>query len=732
MLTRELLLAFFREKVKNPLSYRELTDRLKLRAGEKKSAKKVLRELVGSGAIIKTRIGLYGLPDEMSLATGYFEAHRDGYGFVITEKPGERDIFVAGRNALGAMNNDRVVVRLEDCERRDGRIIRILDRAHNRIAGTLQIDRKISYVIPKNRSLPFDLYVSSDDRAHARDGDRVVVEIVSFPTDKRPPAARVVKVLADPQSPREEVEGIFDEFHLPRRFPHDVLEEARALYAGAVADDEGTQMLRRKDLRQLNTVTIDGETAKDFDDAISIRRTDDGFRLWVHIADVGFFVAWDSPLDLEARKRGTSVYFPDRVVPMLPKELSEDLCSLKSGVDRLAFTVEMDFDREGMRTAQRFYPSLINSNKRMTYTSVAKILIDKDSEERSRYAALLPDFEQMEALCHLIKTRRINRGSLDFDLPEPEVMLDMRGNPEAIIRAARNFAHMMIEEFMIAANEAVAEHLERLSVPNLYRIHEEPDPLKFEEIAKMLVGLGIIRHRRLIKPGDVAGLLRQLQGKPEEAVFHSLILRSLKQARYSSVNIGHFGLASESYSHFTSPIRRYPDLITHRILREVLVKKRLSDKRVEQLNAILPDIAFQSSRMERQADEAERAVLNAMRVWYMKGKEGQIFSGSIVAVTAYGAKVRLHDIYIEGFLHVSAMTDDYYRYDEQRMCLNGVNTRKRFSIGQDISVRIDKVDMTEREIVFGLRRQNSELRILDSEIEADRIFRASLPRQAPE
>jgi ribonuclease R len=339
----------------------------------------------------------------------------------------------------------------------------------------------------------------------------------------------------------------------------------------------------------------------------------------------------------------------------------------------------------------------------MTYTSVRKILIDKDSSERSRYASLLADFEQMEALCHLIKSRRMKRGSLDFDLPEPEVLLDMQGNPEAIIRAERNFAHMMIEEFMIAANEAVAEHLEELSMPNLYRIHEEPDPLKFEEIAKMLTALGIIRHRRLIKPGDVAGLLRQLQGKPEEPVFHSLILRSLKQARYSPVNIGHFGLASESYSHFTSPIRRYPDLVTHRILREVLAKKKLSDKRIEQLQALLPDIAFQSSRMERQADEAERTVLNAMRVWYMKDKEGQVFSGKIVAVTAYGLKVRFDDVYIEGFLHVSAMTDDYYRYDEQRMCLNGLNRRRRFSVGQEIRVCVDRVDMVEREIVLGLK-----------------------------
>jgi len=703
MIARNNLLTFFREQVKKPISYRELTERLRLRGGERKPVKKLLRDLVNSGEIIKNRKGLYGLPDEMSLLTGYFEAHRDGYGFVISEKPGERDVFIAGRNTLGAMDNDRVVVRIENSERRDGSIIRILERAHTRIVGTLQVSRRSSYVVPKNRSIPFDLYVAPDDRGSAQDGDAVIVEVVSFPTDKRPPAGRVVKILAEPKTPRDEVEGLIDEFHLPRRFPHDVLEEARALHAEALPDeDEGGRSLRRKDLRSLNTVTIDGEKAKDFDDAVSIKKTAEGYCLWVHIADVGYFVPWDSALDREARSRGTSVYFPDRVVPMLPKELSEDLCSLKPKVDRLAFTIEMQFDSYGNRIGQKFYPSIINSNERMTYTSVRMILIDQDAPERKKYHALLPDFELMAELCRAIKKIRVKRGSLDFDLPEPEVILDLQGNPEAIIRAERNFAHMLIEEFMIAANEAVAEYLEGMNVPNLYRIHEEPDPLKFEEIAKMLAALGIIRHRRLIKPGDVAGLLKQLEGTPEEPVFHSIILRSLKQARYSPVNIGHFGLASESYSHFTSPIRRYPDLVTHRILREVLLKKHLSDKRVEQLNALLPDIAFQSSRTERHAVDAERTVLSALRVWYMKDKEGQRFAGKVVAVTSYGIKVRFDDVYIEGFLHVSAMTDDYYRYDEQRMCLNGLNTRKRYVIGQEITVRVDRVDMVEREIVLGL------------------------------
>lgn len=698
MITKDSLISFFKEKVTQPLSFHEIVFKLNLTPPERRKLKRFLREMVDDGDIVRTRKGLYGPAEEMNLVTGYFEAHRDGYGFVILEKPGERDVFIPSRATLGAMDNDRVVARIENRRRREGTIIRILERSHARIVGTFEAGRAGFYVRPKNKSVPFDLYIAPKEKGKAKDGDNVIAEIISYPTDKRPPAGRIIKILKKPETPRDEVEGIIDELNLPGRFPHSVIEEAKSLYAEGIGNREH----KRKDLRSLPTVTIDGERAKDFDDAISIQKTDDVYKLWVHIADVGFFVGWDSLIDKEARKRGTSVYFPDRVIPMLPKELSEDLCSLKPKVERMAFTVEMDFDTHGGKLDAKFYPSIINSNERMTYTSVKKIIVDEDAKERERYDYLLSDFELMGELCNILKSRRLKRGSLDFDLPEPEVLLDIQGNPEAIIRAERNFAHMIIEEFMIAANEAVAEHLEGLNIPSIYRIHEEPDPMKLEDIMKIISSLKILKKTKAIVPKDFPELIKQIQGTPEEEIINHMILRSLKQARYSPVNVGHFGLASESYTHFTSPIRRYSDLVVHRILREVLAKKHLSDKRIKELESVLPDIAFHSSRMERQADEAERAVLNAMKVWFMKDKVGEEFEGKVVSVTSYGLKIRLKDYYVEGFLHVSYMTDDFYQYDEKSLSLYGIHKKKRFTIGKELTVRIDRVDIEEREIVLGI------------------------------
>ena len=385
---------------------------------------------------------------------------------------------------------------------------------------------------------------------------------------------------------------------------------------------------------------------------------------------------------------------------MLPKELSEDLCSLKPKVERPSFTVEMDFDRNGNRLSSKFYPSLILSDERMTYTSVRKILIDNDAHERNRYEYLLREFELMAELCGILRNKRMNRGSLDFDLPEPEVLLDMQGKPEAILTAERNFAHMVIEEFMISANEAVAEYLQEREIPVLYRVHEEPDPMKFGDITKVI--RSICRIKSQFKPTDFPELLRNIKGTPEEEIIHYMILRSLKQARYSHINVGHFGLASKCYTHFTSPIRRYPDLIVHRILREVLQRKHLSDRRIQELKKLLPDIAFTSSRMERLADKAEMKVLDAMRVWFMRDKVGEKFDAKIVSVTPYGLKVRLKDFYVEGFIHVSYMTDDFYQYNEKTMSLAGRHTRRSFAIGKELKVRIDKVDMEEREIIFDI------------------------------
>jgi ribonuclease R len=699
VINKETVKDFFREKTGKPISFKELVQRLDLSKPEGRALKKVLREMLHEGELVLTRKGLYGPAEEMSLITGYFEAHREGYGFVIPEKPGERDVFVPRGASLGAMDNDRVIVRMENRRRRGGRVVRVLQRAETRVVGRLEVTKHAAYVRPKDKSIAFDLYVPPEERGKAGDGDKVIAEIVSYPTDKRQPTCRIVKVLEKPEDPRAEIEAIIDEFGLPRRFPKPVSDESKLL-RGKQKEDEGR--VKRKDLRGLPTVTIDGERAKDFDDAVSVGLTEHGYRLWVHIADVGFYVTWGSVIDFEARKRGTSVYFPDRVIPMLPKELSEDLCSLRPKVERLAFTVEMDFDRYGNRTSKNFYPSLIKSDERMTYTSVRKILVDQDAGEREKYGYLLKDFELMGELCGLLRGNRLERGSLDFDLPEPEIVLDLQGNPEAILRAERNFAHMVIEEFMIAANESVAEHLEGMGVPSLYRIHEEPDPMKLEDIMRVLKPLGKVGRKTLKRPKDFSEVLKAIKNTPQEEVINYIVLRSLKQARYSPVNVGHFGLASESYTHFTSPIRRYPDLVVHRILREVLLKKRLSDKRTQELESMLPDIAFSSSRMERVSVEAEREVVGAMRVWFMKDKVGEEFAARIVGVTPYGMRVRLKEFYVDGFLHVSYMTDDFYQFNDRNMTIYGRNTKKTFKIGQELRLRIDRVDMEERDIIFSL------------------------------
>jgi ribonuclease R len=703
MIDRESVNSFFREKIRKPLSFRDVVSVMGLNHKEARVLKRILRSMVRSGELVLTRKGLYGPAGDMSLVNGYFESHREGYGFVIMEKPGERDIFIPARAAMGAMNNDRVLVRVENWHRREGRIIRILERVHTKIAGKFEATETALYVRPKNKSVSFDLPVAGKDSCGAKNGEMVVAEIISYPTDRKPAAGKVIKILGKPEEPKAEVEAIIDEFSLPRRFPRAVHEEAilllreKAAAAGATA--------RRVDLRALPAVTIDGERAKDFDDAVSIKIAPHGYTLYVHIADVGFYVDRDSAIDIEARKRGTSVYFPDRVLPMLPRELSEDLCSLRPGVERFAFTAEMDIDRNGNRLRSRFYPSLIISDERMTYTSVKKILIDNDRHEREKYDRLLPDFELMAELCGILRQKRLERGSLDFDLPEPEVLLDIRGRPEAILGAERNYAHMIIEEFMISANESVAEYLEGLGIPSLYRIHEEPDPMKFEDIIKII--RSIRRLKQKITPRDFPGILKGIKGKPEEEIVTYMVLRSLKQARYSHINVGHFGLASKCYTHFTSPIRRYPDLVVHRILRDVLEKRRLPEKRIAELNKTLPDIAFHSSRTERAADKAETEVIDAMRVWFMKHRVGEEFDAKVVNITPYGLKVRLKDFFVEGFVHVSYLTDDFYQYNDRLMSLVGRHTKRSFTIGKELRVRIARVDMEEREIILDLCRHKT-------------------------
>ncbi len=690
---KESILTFLKTETTRPVSLRELAKGLGFRRDEHRYLKRILRSLINSGEVFKTRYGLYGLSERMNLVSGFFEAHRDGYGFVISDKPGETDLFIPPRRTSGAMSGDHVVARVESQARREGSIIRILKRGHKKVVGTLCRDKNFYYVRPKNKKMPFDIYIGPKNRAGARLGDAVVVKLSSYPTPVRPPEGRVVKVLPEVDEPHLEIEMIIEEYSLSPKFPTPVHKELKEL-------SDRVSIRNRVDLRNQLTVTIDGETAKDFDDAISINKTEDGYTLFVHIADVSHYIPWNSAIDLEARRRGTSVYFPGKVIPMLPLRLSNDLCSLLPGTDRVTFTVELNFDRTGELIRKDFYPSVINSNERMTYTSVKKILLDNDPDERRRYNYLLESFEIMQELCELLRKRRIKRGSLDFDLPEPEVLLDIQGRPEAIIKAERHLSHMIIEEFMIAANEAVATYLQDMDIPSIYRIHEKPDASKLEELKPIFKAFGLRTNK--LGLNAFHSILRQAKGTPMESLLNILLLRSLKQARYSTENIGHFGLASECYTHFTSPIRRYPDLVVHRILKETLSTKGPSSKKRKYLESILPEIAIHSSRTERVADEAERDVVEAMRVWFMNDKVGDEFEGIVTSVSSYGLRIQLKDFFVEGSLHVSSMRDDYYKFDEKGYRLVGRRTKRSFTIGKEVNVRIERVDIEEREITLSL------------------------------
>jgi ribonuclease R len=684
------------KNVRRPLSFGEIVSQMKLKGAEKRLLKKTLRGLLKDGSIVRTRKGRYGIVEEMRLVKGYFEAHDEGYGFVIPEVLGQRDIFVPPWATLGAMDGDRVIVRVENERKREGRIIRILQRVHRRVVGWLESSKGLWFVKPKRKGAKFTIYIPPKKRKGARRGDLVIAEVLTYPTNGGPATGRIVKRLKEPERPTDDIELIIDEFELSRRFPLGVTKEAKALPSAPRRRD----LKGRVDLSELRTVTIDGERARDFDDAVSIRKRDFGYTLYVHIADVGYYVLWDTVVDIEARRRGTSVYLPDRVIPMLPKALSENLCSLKPNTLRLAFTVEMDFSTEGERMDAKFYPSVIVSNERMTYTDVKRILIDNDQKLRRRYKYLLEDFETMAELTEVLRERRLERGSLDFDLPEPEVLLDIMGNPEDIVAAERNFAHMIIEEFMIAANEAVAEFLYNKSIPSIYRVHAEPEPEKLEEVAKVLRTITGSSYRRL-SPAELPNVLVSVRNTPLEDLINYIVLRSLKQARYSTENIGHFGLASKCYTHFTSPIRRYPDLVVHRLLREVLSGKAFSMKE-SKWEEFLQDIAFHSSRAERVADEVEREAVKALRAWFMKDKLGEEFDAKIVSVSPYSLRVRLKDYFVEGVIHVSYMSDDYYIFDEQHLQLKGKRTKKRYRLGDEVKVKVLRVDLLEREIIFGI------------------------------
>lgn len=634
--------------------------------------------------------------------SGTLSMHRDGYGFVSPQGGGS-DVFIPARFLRDNLHGDTVEVAIVGQPgegKREGRIVRTVVRGQKQIVGRYESLRDHGRVVANDPRISQEVIIPAKHASNAVSGQVVVVELTTYPSERKPAMGRIVEVLGWPDDPDVEVLTVIRKYELPDTFSKDTLNEAKSAAAVSESDRAG-----RTDLRSLMIVTIDGETARDFDDAVAVRREANGaVRLWVSIADVSHYVRPGSALDREAYLRGTSVYFPDRCLPMLPEALSNGICSLNPGEDRLTLTAEMLFDGHGKRIDQAFYPSVIRSAARLTYTQVAELLEERKPETIQALSAIVDDLELMEVLARRLMELRRTRGSLDFDLPEPEIIIDITtGTTVSIGRSTRNIAHRLIEEFMLAANEAVAGHLENSHTPSLYRIHEPPIPEKILSFSDLAAGFG---HHLALNEGVVTGtelqrLLDDAAGKPEELMLNRVLLRSMKQARYSAENLGHFGLAAPTYTHFTSPIRRYPDLVVHRILKGVLART-FSAADLERLNTSLPETGIHTSKRERVAMEAERELVELKRLQFMKQKEGDEFDGFIIGVTASGFFVELTEFFVEGMVPVTAIMDDYYVYAEKQHALVGVNARRMFRIGDRVRVLVASVNLEQRQIAFEL------------------------------
>ncbi|MEP7305566.1 MAG: ribonuclease R [Acidobacteriota bacterium] len=707
MLSRDQILTLMRERVHHPAALRELFQILKVPREERASFKRLVTTLVSSGDLIHIRGHRFGLPEKMDLYVGRLQTHQAGYGFVTPERPLEPaggDIYISGPNLNEAMQGDRVVVRIErikDGGRVEGRIIRILERANERIVGRYDRDESgMGYVAPFDRRVLMDIFIPSGQEGGASPGEMVTVELTRWPTATRTAIGRVTDVLGDVDAPGVDTEIIIRKYGIPDAHDDEAIAEAVRL-GEAVAERD---IRGRTDFRGLPTVTIDGEHARDFDDAITIEVQPNGnYWLGVHIADVSHYVTEGSALDREAYDRATSVYFPERAVHMFPSELSTGLCSLNPHVDRLVQSCLMEVDHHGRVVRHEFHDGVINSNERMTYTAVNGILTDRDADLLARYASLVPMFELMRDLFQILNAARRRRGSIDFDLHEAEVIIDEGGVIEAIIALERNVAHRLIEEFMLLANETVASFLEAQMAPSLYRVHEEPDLLKVERFEEFISGFGYSLGvpATAVGPKHFQKLLEQIHGKPEEKPIAFLMLRTMQKARYAPENLGHFGLAAESYTHFTSPIRRYPDLIVHRALRAVR-HGLLNDESREEAQEELPEMARHTSEMERRADDAERELLQWKKVKFMADKVGEEFEGYVTGVAAFGLFVQLIEHYVEGLVHVSTMANDYYRFLDGAHMLRGENTQKTYRLGDKVTVQVIRVNMEVRQIDLGL------------------------------
>jgi len=709
------ILAFMREQAYHPMTVSELEEAFGITDADAfKGLVKTLNMLEDSGEIVRTRTNRYGLPEKMNLVRGRLQSHQKGFGFVIPETPEQPDIYIHANDMNGAMHGDTVLARVEKESagaRLEGRIIRIVERGITETVGTFQDETHYAFVTPDDKRIGKDIFIPKTAYNGAVDGHKVVVKITRYPEGRANPEGEVVEILGHKNDPGVDILSIIRKYGLPEDFPAEVLAQANE-----VPDEISPEEIQgRRDLRDRMMVTIDGADAKDLDDAVSLEKLPNGnYLLGVHIADVSYYVRENSPIDREALKRGTSVYLVDRVIPMIPHRLSNGICSLNPQVDRLTISCDMELDQDANVVNHDIYLSVIRTNERMTYGDVRAILEDKDPELMEKYKELVPMFQLMEELCLKRRAKRMARGAIDFDFREAKIYVNEEGTPTDIGFRERSIAESIIEEFMLAANETVAEHFHWLKQPFIYRVHEDPKPEKLQAFVEFVTNLGYsIRGKgNTVHPRALQQLLEEVKGTPEEVIISTVMLRSMKQARYDAESLGHFGLATDFYTHFTSPIRRYPDLIVHRLIREWLERGEMNEERMLYWAEKLPDIAEHCSQRERVAVDAERETDDLKKAEYMQQHLGEEFEGVISGVTSFGLFVELPNT-IEGLVHVSYLTDDYYHYHEKSYALVGERTGKQFRIGDVVQVRVSNVNVDERAIDFeivGMKRANNRAR----------------------
>lgn len=698
----EKLLHYMHDEAYKPLTVQELEEAFGIEdSADFKDFVKALVHMEQKGLVVRTRSNRYGLPEKMNLVRGRFTGHAKGFAFVIPDEPGIDDIFIPPSETGNAMHGDTVLARVSSerfGQRREGTIIRIIERATTHIVGTYVESKYFGFVIPDDKKFTNDIFIPKAASNGAVEGHKVVVKLTTYPEGRKSAEGEVVEILGHKNDPGVDILSIIHKHGLPGPFPEDVIAQANAI--PDTIDEK--EMANRRDLRNEVVVTIDGADAKDLDDAVAVTRLDNGhFKLGVHIADVSYYVTEGSPMDREAAERGTSVYLVDRVIPMIPHRLSNGICSLNPQEDRFAISCEMEINEDGAVVHYDIFQSVIRSTERMTYSDVNKILIDKDEELRQRYESLVPMFEDMEELASILRNKRMARGAIDFDFKEAKILVDEDGHPTDVVIRERSVAERLIEEFMLVANETVAEHFHWLDVPFIYRIHEDPKEDKLHRFFEFITNFGYIVKgtANSVHPRALQEIIDAVQGKPEEMVISTVMLRSMQQAKYETENIGHFGLSTDYYTHFTAPIRRYPDLIVHRLIRTYLIEGKMDEGTRGKWNALLPDIAGHSSRMERRAVDAERDTEELKKAEFMEDKIGQEFDGIISSITNFGMFVELPNT-IEGLVHVSYMTDDYYHYDERHYAMIGERTGNVFRIGDEITVRVINVNKDEHSIDF--------------------------------